>query len=65
MIDRLKLFRNKAGLSQKELANKAEVSRVYINQLESGRSHKPSGQVVYRLAEALDIKMEDFYKPLN
>lgn len=62
MKEALKLFRKNACLSQEGLAKKARVSRVYILQIESGRSQKPSAQVVYRLAKALGVKMEDFFE---
>lgn len=51
----LKRAREKAGLSQKALAAKIEMTGSYISQLESGARRAPRPKVVTRLCKALGI----------
>jgi len=46
--NRLALFRKKLGFSQKELAELAGVNRVYLAQIETGRTN-PSFNVIYNI----------------
>ena len=46
--NRLAQFRKKLGLSQKELAELAGVNRVYLAQIETGRTN-PSFNVIYNI----------------
>lgn len=55
----LKRAREKAGLSQKALAAKIEMTGSYISQLESGARRAPRPKVVARLAKALACKEAD------
>lgn len=50
----LKLWRQKRGLSQLDLASAAEVSQRHISFLETGRS-KPSSEMVMHLGRTLDV----------
>ena len=54
----LKYWRGKRGLSQLDLALKADVSTRHISFLETGRS-QPSRDMVIRLLETLDIPMRE------
>ena len=63
MGNKIKTFREKAAITQEELARRAKLSRTYIIQLESGRSKKPSAESLYRIAQALNVKVEDFFTP--
>jgi putative transcriptional regulator len=54
----LKQIRQAAGLTQSNLAELAEVSRSYINELESGKSKGPSVFVALKLAQALGVSVE-------
>jgi transcriptional regulator with XRE-family HTH domain len=58
---RIKLERERRGLSQQELAGKAAISRGYLARLETGR-HDPTVGVVERLARALRVKVTDLLK---
>jgi transcriptional regulator with XRE-family HTH domain len=58
---RIKLERDRRGLSQHELAAKAAISRGYLARLETGR-HDPTVGVVERLARALRVKVADLLK---
>ena len=54
---RLRTLREAAGKSQGELADKAGLSRVFVNQLEAG-NRDPSLSTLTRLARALGVKLE-------
>lgn len=51
-IDAIKQIREKVGITQKQLANMANVSTSMINQIESGRS-KPSYETAKRIFDSL------------
>jgi len=58
---RLKTAREKAGLSQRQLANESGVSQGMISQIEAG--HKEGGiRTLEKLAEALGMRFEDLYR---
>lgn len=52
--ERIREFRVREKLSLDQLARKAGVSKAYISQLENGTSNKPSAEVLYDIALALD-----------
>lgn len=52
--DYLKQVRTKKGLSMNQLAQRAEISAMYISELESGKRKNPSINVLRKLAKALD-----------
>jgi transcriptional regulator with XRE-family HTH domain len=54
----LQQHRNRARISQSELARKAGVSASYINRVEKGERQPPSRSVVLRIANALDLDSE-------
>lgn len=54
----LKFWRGKRGLSQLDLALKADVSSRHLSFLETGRS-QPSREMVLRLAETLDLSLRE------
>jgi len=53
-------LRRKAGLTQRELADKVNISRNYSCDIEKGRRN-PSGPVAIRIAEILSFDMALFY----
>ncbi len=55
---RMKTLRKSKGLTQKTLADMVEVSRIYIQSLESNR-RLPSMKLLRRLAGALDVDVVD------
>lgn len=58
--ERIKLRREEAGLSLNALAHQAGVSKGYLWSLEKGEpSARPSGDTLYRIAEALGTTMSD------
>ncbi len=58
---RIKEEREKAGLSQEELANASKVSRTIISGLESGRVTTTTTETLYKLAKALNKKVGDIF----
>ncbi len=57
--DRLKRYRKGLGMSQAALARKAKVSAAYISELESGLGKRPSGEILLRLADALEVTIAE------
>jgi len=59
----LKENRRKKGLTQEKLAETADISLRYIAMLELGKSF-PSGEMLEKLAKALDIQAFQLFYPL-
>lgn len=57
--ERLKRYRKDLGMSQADLARKAKVSAAYISELESGLGRRPSGEILLRLADALEVTIAE------
>ena len=55
----VKQARIKAGMSQTELAQRADISRSYLNELGSGKYTNPGINIMCRLASALNCKIDD------
>ena len=58
---RVKECREKAGMSQEELAEKSGVSRTIISGLESGSITTTTTKTLLRIAEALGLKVSDIF----
>lgn len=58
---RLKSLRQQMGLTQKELADKAELSKGFISQLENDMA-TPSLQTLEEILECLDSDMSTFFR---
>jgi transcriptional regulator with XRE-family HTH domain len=57
--ERLKEYRKSLGMSQADLARKSSVSAAYVSELESGLGKRPSGEILLRLANALEVTIAD------
>lgn len=57
--ERLKALRVARGMDQKQLARAAKVSRPYLSQLENNKHPRPGGDVVARLADALEVTVDE------
>ena len=57
----IKEKRERLGISQKELAEKAEISQSFLCDIEQGRS-KPSIDTAVKLADALGISDIKFFE---
>jgi len=61
LINNLKQLRKKAGLTQSNLSESAEVSRKSINAIENG-IYVPSTVLALKIAKTLGCKVEDIFK---
>jgi transcriptional regulator with XRE-family HTH domain len=52
-------FREDKGLSQRQLATRADVTNGYVSQLEAGDKKNPSLAVLQRLAKALGVSVAE------
>lgn len=57
---RIKELRNELGLSQEALANKAEVDRTYVTDVENGRRNI-SVELLEKLIIALGVSFQEFF----
>jgi transcriptional regulator with XRE-family HTH domain len=60
--DNIKKLRKKKGLSQDNLARKANMPYATLIKIESNAVKKPSVQNVAKIAEALQVKIEDLLR---
>lgn len=59
--NQVKKFREKRGLTQAELADKAEVSRQTINAIETGK-YDPSLELALKLSKIFEAKTEKLFE---
>ncbi len=57
----VKELREKAGLTQEELAKKAGVSRAIVSGLESGAITVTTTKTLVKIAEALSVKVSELF----
>lgn len=60
---RLADLRKHSNMTQERLAEEAEIDRVALANIETGRRH-PTVTTVYKIATALGVKVEDVFKGL-
>lgn len=63
ITERLAIRRTQLGLSQEKLAELCGVSRNYIGYIER-REKNPSATTLFKIAKALDMKLEDLFRDL-
>lgn len=61
---RIRELRNQLGISQEALANKAEIDRTYVTDVENGRRNI-SIENLEKLVNALEIPFKDFFNAPN
>jgi putative transcriptional regulator len=61
LLNNLEDLRKKAGLTQQELSEAAEVSRKSINAIENG-IYVPSTVLSLKIAQTLKCRVEDLFK---
>lgn len=54
-------LRRKKGFTQEGLAEVADIDRVALANIETGR-RRPTVTAIFKLSEALGVKAEDFFK---
>jgi len=60
--DKIKLLRNKQGLTQDELARKSDLPYTTLTKIESSFITKPSIQTVVKIANGLGITIDNLMK---
>jgi len=58
----IKKLRAKLGLTQDDLAKKADIKYTTLMKVESGTVNKPSVQTMAKIAKALGVSIEDLLK---
>ena len=58
----IKKMRAKLGLTQDDLAKKADIKYTTLMKVESGSVNKPSVQTMDKIAKALGVSIEDLIK---
>ena len=61
LLNNLEELRKRAGLTQQELSEAAEVSRKSINAIENG-IYVPSTVLALKITKTLECKVEDIFK---
>ena len=56
--DRIKLTREKRGLSQNELSRRSGVRQALISELESGKKDDTTGSALRRMARVLGVSVD-------
>ena len=62
MLKMLKAIRTLRGMTQEDLARRAGVSRQVIASIEAGRHRDPRLSTLERIANALDLNVEDLLR---
>ena len=60
MQNKIADFRKKRGVTQDELAQKVDVSRPYLSDIENGKS-SPGGPLMLKIAKAFNAKVEEIF----
>ena len=60
--ENIKKIRAKLGLTQDDLAKKADIKYTTLTKVESGVVNKPSVQTMAKIAKALGVSIEDLLK---
>ena len=61
LLNNLESLRKRAGLTQQDLSEEAEVSRKSINAIENG-VYVPSTVLALKIAKTLNCKVEDIFR---
>ena len=62
LADNIKRYRNKNGLSQEQLAQKAGVTYSTLAKLESGVNQNPKVKTLQGIAQTLGVTIDDLMK---
>lgn len=65
LAENIRFYREKAGLSQDGLARSTALTTNTIGNIETGRVPNPSIDTVGRIADALDISIDDLWENLS
>lgn len=59
--ERIAFFRSKKGLTVNRLATLSGISQSYLRDIEIGKNHNPTIELLECLCEALGISLKDFF----
>lgn len=67
MIDGMKIrnLRTEKGYTSLDLAVRSNISKSYIEEIERGDKINPSFKTVEKLADALNVLIDDLRRPIN
>jgi transcriptional regulator with XRE-family HTH domain len=60
--DNVKRFRKEKKLSQEELAKEAGITYTTLAKIESGNNTNPTVKTIQKIAQALDVTIDDLMK---
>lgn len=63
LAERIAELRRSKGMTQERLAANAEIDRVALANIETGK-RRPTVTTIYRLARAIGVKVDDLFKNL-
>lgn len=61
----IKELRESKGISQYMLSKKANISRSYLIELEKGEKINPTFQVLYKIANILDVNIKELFYTID
>lgn len=61
MRNKIAEYRQKVGMSQQELADKAKISRTYLSILENQKQEVIGSDVMFRIADALKVPYYEIF----
>lgn len=59
LADSVKRFRKERGLSQDQLARKADITYTTLAKIESGANQNPTMKTLQGIAKALDVTLDE------
>ncbi len=62
LADNIKRYRNGKGLSQEQLAQKADITYSTLAKLESGVNQNPKVKTLQQIAMVLEVSLDDLMK---
>ncbi len=65
MVNNLRFYRKSKNLTQTQLANKAGMSQSYIAAIENGKIENFSARAAFKLANSLDVSVEELFPELK
>jgi transcriptional regulator with XRE-family HTH domain len=63
LAKRIRAVRESKSISQEQLSDRAGYYRTYVGHIENA-TKSPSAHTVWRIAQALDVKVEELFKNL-
>lgn len=61
MLNRVKEYRKKRGMTQAQLAERANICRTYLSAIESGKQTRISNVVMFQIARALQEPIDNIF----